>query len=169
MQMGFPRIWLSPVRFGLVLGVVFGLLNLISTKLFPLADDTPGALLAFYGPMFSLWAITSFVASRTTGQWWAGIKAGVAVAFATFLVYDLLVILRVNLFLNELTGRSDWQGLLVRFRASGFDSLRAYVNYEYVTGTPLKIFAAMVIGAGMGTLGGGVGRLALASPRAEAA
>jgi len=78
--------------------------------LFALADDTPTALLAFYVPMFSLWAAVAFIATRRTGRL-TGITTGAIVAFATLCIYDLLVVLRVNLFLNELTGRSDWRSL----------------------------------------------------------
>jgi hypothetical protein len=39
---------------GIIVGLTFGAMDLIVTWLFPLADDTPGALLTFYGPMFVL-------------------------------------------------------------------------------------------------------------------
>jgi hypothetical protein len=45
---------------GLIVGLVFGVVNLLFTWLDPLADDTPGALLRFYGPMFFTWALASF-------------------------------------------------------------------------------------------------------------
>ena len=96
---------------------------------YPLADDTPGALLAFYGPMFFVWAAAAFLATRRTGRVLTGVATGAVVAFATFCIYDLLVVLRVNLFLNELTGRDDWQNLMVRFEASGYESLRMFVNF----------------------------------------
>jgi hypothetical protein len=46
-----------------------------------------------------------------------------------------------------------------RFKASGFESLRAYVNYRYVSGAPFKIFVATMIGAVTGLVGGSFGRL----------
>src|SRR5215510_13602397 len=81
-----------PALLGLLLGLGFGLWNLIWTELHPLAEDTLGALLAFYGPMFAAWAATSFFVTRRTGRLWDGIKTGAAVAFVTFCVLDLLVI-----------------------------------------------------------------------------
>ena len=54
------------------------------------------------------------------------------VASATFCVFDLLNILRVNLFLSELAGRADWQSIMARFGASGFSSLRAFVTFDYI-------------------------------------
>ena len=147
------------VRVGVVVGLVFGSWNVLYSWLYPLADDTPSALLAFYGPMFSLWAAAAFVATRRTGKVFTGMLTGAVVAFATFCVYDLLVVLRVNLFLDELTGRADWQNLLSQFRASGYESLRMFVNVENIKGAPLKIGIATVLGAVFGLVGGTFGRL----------
>jgi hypothetical protein len=58
------------------------------------------------------------------------------------------------MFLDALTQRSDWQNLLVRYQASGFQSLRAYANYEYITGSPFKILVATIIGGVTGLIGG---------------
>ena len=65
----------------------------------------------------------------------------------------------MNLFLNELTGRADWQNMMSRFYASGFDSLRTFVNVDYLKGAPLKIAVASAIGSFMGMVGGFVGQL----------
>jgi hypothetical protein len=148
------------VLLGLILGVGFGLWNLIATRLNPLADDDLIPLLAFYGPMFTIWGIAGFRAARRTGRLRDAVRVGATVAFVTFLVYDLAVILRVNLFLEALARRSDWQNLMEGFKASGFRSLRAYANYRYVTGAPLKILVATMIGAVTGSVGGLFGRLA---------
>ena len=93
----------SPMRLGFIIGLVFGAVNLLVSWLYPLLDDTPAGLLRFYGPMFFLWALASFQAARRSGRLLSGLTAGVTVAFGTFLVFDLLVMLRVNLFLSELT------------------------------------------------------------------
>src|SRR5687767_12818040 len=42
----------NPVRFAIVVGIVFGVWNIAYSLLFPLAEDTAAALLGFYGPMF---------------------------------------------------------------------------------------------------------------------
>jgi len=109
--------------------------------------------------MFFVWALASFRAARRSGRLLSGVTTGMAVAFATFCVFDVLVLLRVNLFLNELTGRADWQNIVMRFRASDFDSLRLFVNLDYVKGAPLKIGLASAVGAVMGAFGGSLGRL----------
>ena len=149
----------TPLLLGLIVGLVFGCVNLVFTWLYPLDDDTPWALLRFYGPMFFVWAFASFRAARRSGRLLSGVTTGMVVAFATFCVFDALVLLRVNVFLNELTGRADWQNMVMRFRASDFDSLRLFVNLDYLKGTPLTIGVASAIGAVMGAIGGSLGRL----------
>jgi hypothetical protein len=125
----------------------------------PLAEDTPLALLEFYGPMFAICGLAGLGASRRTGRFWDAVKAGATIAFVAFVVFDLAVLLRVNLFLDTLSQRSDWQNLMARFRASGFESLRAYANYEYVSGPPVHILVASIIGAVTGLVGGVFGSL----------
>jgi hypothetical protein len=66
----------------------------------------------------------------------------------------MAVIVRVNLSLEAMPQRLDWQNLMLRFQASGFESLLMYVNYEYVTGAPFKLFVASAIGAVTGLVGG---------------
>jgi len=144
---------------GLLLGAGFGLWNLIVTWLAPLAEDSPIALLMFYGPMFAIWGLVGFRASRQTRRFLDAVKGGATVAFVTFVVFDITVIVRVNLFLDTLSRRSDWQNLMVRFQASGSESLRAYANYIYVTGSPFKILVASIIGAVAGLVGGFFGSL----------
>jgi hypothetical protein len=154
------RRWRYPVLLGLILGAGFGLWNLIASWVDPLADDTPSALLTFYGPMFTIWGLVGFGAARRTGRVSNAVQVGATVAFVTFIVYTLAVFLRVNLLLDTLSQRSDWQHMVtVRFPASGFRSLRAYVNYEGVTGAPFKILVATMIGAGTGLVGGFFGKL----------
>jgi len=109
---------------GALVGLVFGCVNLLFTWLYPLDEDTPAALLQFYGPMFAVWAIASFRTARRNGRLLSGVATGMAVAFATFCIFDLLVILRVNLFLNELTDRADWQQMMMQSRTSGIESHR---------------------------------------------
>ena len=147
----------SPLPLGILIGQMFGAMNLLITWLYPVADDTPCALLVFYGPMFFLWAFAAFRASRRSGRFLSGVTTGMLVAFATFCVFDLLVILRVNLFLSELTGRADWQNMMGRFQASGFGSLRLFINLDYIKGAPLKIGTASTIGTFMGIIGGSLG------------
>jgi hypothetical protein len=144
---------------GFVLGLIFGIVDLLVTWVDPLSDDSIAALLRFYGPMFFSWALVSFRSVRRSGRVVTGVTTGFVVAFGTFCIFYVVNLLRVNLFLPELTGRADWQNIMLRFSASGFDSLRLFVNVDYLKGAPLKIGVASVIGAVMGLVGGTVGRV----------
>jgi hypothetical protein len=139
---------------GLGLGAVFGTWNVIAARLSPLADDSAAALLMFYGPMFIAWGLVGFVATRRTTRLSSGVKAGAAVAFVTFVVFTAAVIIRVNLTLDTVGHRPDWQNLVARFRENGSQSPRAYVNYVYLTGAPFKILVASAIGSSVGFVGG---------------
>ena len=149
---------------GASVGAVFGIWDLIATRLYPLAEDSPGALLLFYGPMFAIWAVAGFFTRRRTGRLLDAVRAGAFVALVTFVVFDIAVFVRVNLFLDVLTHRTDWQNIVARFQASGFHSLRAYANYEYVIGTPFKLLVSCLIGAVCGLTGGLVGGLRTRHP-----
>ena len=142
---------------GVIVGLAFGVINVLHSWLYPLSDDSISALLRFYGPMFFLWALASFYAARHTGRVLFGVTTGVTIAFATFCVFDLLIFVRVNLFLDELAGRADWQNMMMRFRASGVDSLRLFVNLDYLQTAPLKLAVSCTIGAIMGGVGGLLG------------
>jgi hypothetical protein len=153
------RLSYSPLLLGFTVGLAFGSANLLMTWLDPLADDTTGALLLFYGPMFFIWAVASFRAAQRSGRVSSGVITGAIVAFATFVAYDLLIFLRINLFLADLIGRADWQYMVSRFRVSGVESLRAFVNLDYVQGIPRKLGVSCAIGLMMGAAGGIVGTL----------
>jgi len=153
------------VMLGVAVGVVFTAINLVVSVIAPLLDDSPMTLLGFYGPMFLIWGVAGYLAYRRTGRLVQALTVGATVAFATFAIFTLGVILRFNLLLDTVSQRDDWRNLLLRYQASGFDSLRTYANYEYFTGAPLKILTASTIGAVMGLMGGLVGRFSRAASR----
>jgi hypothetical protein len=144
----------TPVKLGAMLGVLFSLWNLLATVFAPLVDDSPIALLSFYGPMFMTWGFAGFAAYRRSARLAQAIRVGATVAFVTFVVFDIAVIIRVNVFLDVISHRPDWRNLVSNYQSSGFESLRAYANYVYLTGSPFKIFAASMIGATCGLIGG---------------
>lgn len=148
------------VRLGLLTGPVFGAWDLVETWRRPLEDDTPAALLRFYGPMFLVWVYVSWRAAQRTGRMTSGGLAGMAVAFGTFGVFVALNFMRVNLFLDDLTGRPDWQNMMVRFQASGLNSLRLFVNLDYLRGTPFKVGFFTALGGAVGLVTAIVWRLA---------
>jgi hypothetical protein len=151
--------WRRPALLGVLIGAGFGVWNLIETEMNPLSEDTPLALLTFYGPMFVLWGVAGYVAARRTGRTLDGLTVGATVAFATFVVYVITQFVRVNLFLDTISRRSDWQNLMAQFQTSGYGSLRSYVNFLGLTGAPFKIFVASIIGAATGLVGGAFGSL----------
>ena len=153
------RLPYRPLLLGFVLGLLWGIVDLLLTWVEPLSDDSIPALLRFYGPMFFSWGFVSFRSVRRSGRLSTGITTGFVVAFGTFCVFYVLNLVRVNVFLAELTGRADWQNMMQRFRASEFNSLRLFVNVDYLKGAPFKVGVASVIGAVMGLVGGTIGRL----------
>jgi hypothetical protein len=108
----------------------------------------------FYGPMFAIWTITAFIASRRRGRVTDGLQAGAIIASSTFVVLDIAVMIRANVFLDVLPGRDDWQFIVSSFQTSGFSSFRTYVNCFYLKAAPLKTAVATAIGAMLGVLGG---------------
>ena len=50
--------------------------------------------------------------------------------------------------------RADWQNMMLRFSTSGFETLRLFVNFDYIRGAPFKIGVATAIGAVVSTVGG---------------
>ena len=148
-----------PLLLGFVLGLVFGIVDLLFTWVEPRSEDSIPALLRFYGPMFFSWACVSFRSARRSARLSTGVTNGFVVAFGTFCIFDAINLLRVNLFLADLPGRADWQNMMQRFRASEVDSLRLFVNVEYLEGAPFKVGAASLIGAVIGLIGGALGRL----------
>jgi hypothetical protein len=147
----------SPVAIGLALGTVIGVLNLADTAIEPLADDTPGGMLLFISPLLLAWFVVGFGAARRSGQFRDAVKAGIPAAAATMVVFHLAGIVRVNMFLDMIRHRDDWQNLLVRFNRSGFHSLRAYANYEYVRVAPLVVLAGTLAGVVTSAAGGALG------------
>jgi hypothetical protein len=155
----------NPVRLGAIVGLTFGTANLVVTWISPLLDDSPLTLLLFYGPMFLVWSLAAARATRRSGRVSSGVITGVIVALATFALFYVTILLRVNLFLADLIDRADWQNMLLRFRASGGDSLRLFVNLDYIKGAPLKLGVSGAIGALMGVIGGSVARLTYRSTK----
>jgi hypothetical protein len=82
------------------------------------------------------------------------VRAGVILGVATLRVFPVAAIVRVNLFLDVIRYRNDWQNLVGRYQQSGFQSLRTYANYEYIRGTPTIIALGAIAGSLSGAIGG---------------
>ena len=151
--------FVSPLTVGLALGVAAGTLNLVDTAIEPLADDTAGRMLLWLGVLLFIWLFIGFRAARRTQRFRDALIAGVLVGAATMAVFHLAAIVRVNVFLEQIRNRDDWQNLVARFQASGFTSLRTYANYTYIIGTPIALALGALAGAVSGALGGAVSGL----------
>jgi hypothetical protein len=165
-----PKTERQLVAFGALLGLVFGTWNIVASVVAPVMDDTPLALLSFYGPMFAAWGFAGSTAFRRTRRFRSAAAAGGMVALVTFVVFTVIVIARMNLSLDTIVRRPDWQNMVARYPESGFGSFRAYANYIYLTGAPFKIAVASMIGVLSGFVGGvvsGVGRTRTTATKAQ--
>jgi len=54
--------------------LVINFWDILVTAVDPLANDTPAALLMFYGPMFTAWGLTGFAATWRSGRAVQGAK-----------------------------------------------------------------------------------------------
>jgi hypothetical protein len=147
--------WL-PVTIGLLLGAGLGVLNLFETARHPLEEDDAGALLLWVIAVSGVWSAAAGVATWRTHRFAEAIRVGTIVGAMTILALHVSSIVRVNLFLDLIRDRGDWQNLIVRFNGSGFRSLRTYANYEYVKMTPFVILLGALLGSISGALGGAV-------------
>ena len=143
-----------PLLVGVTVGSIMGLANLIDTFRRPLSDDTPAMLIAAMASVLVVWAAVAMVATWRTRRLDQAMWCGAIQGIATFAMFHLAAIARLNLFLGAIQSREDWQGLLARFSDSGFHSLRAFANYEYVLIAPLVIAIGALVGWIAGLAGG---------------
>ncbi|HZR26807.1 MAG TPA: hypothetical protein VFA59_24650 [Vicinamibacterales bacterium] len=155
----------SAALFGIAFGGVLGVANLIDTYRDPLSDDNALVMLTMLAATL---AVVSFVASRryVDGRMRDAIIAGVVIAVSTAVMASLLNLVRVNVFLHDIQNRDDWRNLLARYRASGYPTLRAYANHEYVSGllSPTSFVVTAVIGGMTGAIGGVLRKLTHREP-----
>ena len=144
----------APLLVGLVIGTGLGILNLFETARHPLADDEPGVMLLWVVALSGVWSVAACVATWRTHRFVEAVKVGAIIGVVTIVVFHAASIVRINLFLDVIRDRNDWQNLLARFNGSGFSSLRTYANYEYVKGTPLVIALGAIVGSISGAIGG---------------
>jgi len=144
----------KPVAYGVVLGTALGAWILVNTALAPLAEDTGFAVAAMFGLVFLALAVPGFAVRRRGGHLVDALEAGATAGAITFALFLLFGILRVNLFLDTIRSRSDWQNLVSDYARSDFQSLRAYANFVYAKGIVLFPIAGVAAGAISGSLGG---------------
>jgi hypothetical protein len=152
--------FVNPVVWGVSIGLAAGILQLVDTALEPLAEDSPGAMLAIIGALMLLWILTGVAAGRRSRRFQDAVIAGVLVGVATMAVLHTVAIIRVNVFLEQIRHREDWTNLISRFSASGFQSLRVYANYEYFRQSWLLPALGASVGGLCGTVAGAINSMA---------
>ena len=75
-----------------------------------------------FGIVFLALAVPGFAARGRGGHFVDAIEAGAIAGAITFALFLLFGILRVNLFLDMIRDRSDWENLVADFGRSGFQS-----------------------------------------------
>ena len=143
-----------PALIGLGIGAALGLANLVDTARRPLADDDAATMLAWLVALLAMWSVAVAIVARRSRRLAHAVLLGAVVGAATMLVFDAAAIVRINVFLDAIRHRADWQNLLVRYQQSGFQSLRAYANYEYAALTPTVVALGTMAGAISGMVAG---------------
>ena len=133
--------------------------TLFSTATEPLAPDSGAGDLLWISPLLIVPIVVGFMATRRSGRIADAVRAGLLAMCVSMLIGQIETLLRVNMFLNVIQYRDDWQNLVARFHASGFSTLRAYANYEYLHDAYLVWGVGGAIGTGLSVLGGATARL----------
>ena len=149
----------NSVTFGLALGTLLGVWNLIDTSIRPLSEDTPLNVGGMFAVVLLLLSIPAIAVRRRGGHLIDAVRAGAIAGVIVFALFHFFAIVRVNLFLDVIRDRSDWQGLILNFQRSGFQSLRLYANYVYARQILLIPLLGAVGGILSGVIGGVLGNL----------
>ena len=144
----------QPWMWGVLLGLALGGLNLLSTALAPLAEDTPLSDLALAATILGMWTLVGFGAERRRFRFGDAVRGGITAAFLSAAIFSAGNLARKMMFLDVIQHRSDWHGLLLRFSASGSHDLRSFVLTEHLEGLPGGILFSLVAGALCGAIGG---------------
>ena len=160
--LSFVPVW----TWGVLLGVILGALNLASAAVAPLAEDRLEDLLIIAIVVLATWTAIGFAAERRRFRTGDAIAGGIVAAVLTTVITSAANLTRKIVFLDIIQDRSDWQGLLVRFHASGSPDLKSFVITEHLYGLIGGLLFAAVMGAICGAIGGAisVSRRAPAAP-----
>lgn len=155
---------MRPWMWGVILGVTLGIANLVTTAVAPLAEDTPPTILSLGVAILASWVCAGFAAERRSRRFSDAIVAGAIVAVLATGIFSAANFARKLIFLDTLQHRSDWQGLVVRYHASGAGDLRSFVISEHLQGLPGGILFSLAAGAVCGGLGGAYSMLRREQP-----
>jgi hypothetical protein len=146
----------QPWMWGLLLGITLGSLNLVSAAVAPLAEDTPPQMMAIAVSVLSAWTLIGFAAERRRFRLGDSVSAGISAAVLSTGITSAANLTRKVLFLDVIQHRSDWQGLLLRFEASGSADLKSFVVAEHLHGLIGGLIFSAAVGAICGAIGGAI-------------
>ena len=141
---------------GVLLGIVLGALNLASAAVAPLAEDKPEDLLIIATVIVGTLTAIGFAAERRRFRTGDAVVGGMVAAILGTIITSAANLTRKIVFLDIIQHRSDWQGLLVRFHASGSSDLKSFVITEHLYGLIGGLLFAAVMGAVCGAIGGAI-------------
>jgi len=145
-----------PWMWGVLLGIMLGVANIVSTIVAPMADDDPPAIIAMALSVLVLWTLVGFASERRRFRFGDAVRGGMVAAFLSTTIFSAASLVRKMLFLDVIQHRSDWVGLMLRFEASGTKDLRSFVWNEHLQGLPGAILFSLAVGAVCGAVGGAI-------------
>jgi len=116
-------------------------------------DDDPEylvQLLVAYVLLFIALMAIGAHARRRSDSPYAGLKAGAAAGFVIASMVTLTYLLINNAFFPIVSQQHDKR---VAFAASGWSSMRAFINFQTLSGLVVVVPMATAVGAGLGFLG----------------
>src|SRR5262245_34747561 len=146
------------LRAGLALAAVMAVVVVLTVVVFPPgpdeSDDDPEYLIqiaAAYLLLAAVFTVVGALARRRTDSDWAGVKAGAAAALVFAISVVVVYSIVNNVFFSIVSQQHDKR---VAFAASGWSSMRAFVNVQLLMGIPFVLPMATVIGGLLGGVGG---------------
>jgi hypothetical protein len=147
---------------GLVIAVVLATLLVLGNVVFPAgpneSDDDPEYLVQLAAAYLIVTALLIAIGARgrrRSDRPWAGAKAGGVAGLVMILVVLVTIIVVDNAFFSIVSQQHDKR---MAFAASGWSSMRAFVNFQILTGALVMTPVATVVGGLLGSLGGAVFR-----------
>ena len=142
---------------GLIVAAVMAVVVVLAVVVFPLGPDESDSvwpLLAGYLLLAALFVVIGVRGGRRAGTPVGGFKAGLAAGFVIAFLAMLDYFVVNNLFFSIVSRQHD---KLVSFQASGWTSMRDYVNFQLLTGAVFVIPIGTLVAGGLGLFGGALG------------
>jgi MYXO-CTERM domain-containing protein len=143
---------------GLIIAALIAIVVVLSVVVFPAGPDESDSdpeyvvqlLLSFAG-LAVLLMLVGLRARRRSPDRLAGLKAGVAAGVVIAVLVTGVYLAVNNLFFDIVSQQHDKR---VAFAASGWTSMRAYINVTQVEGLVVLVPMLAIVGAALGLIGG---------------